>query len=115
MRGPAAAPLTPQELAATPLILRERGSGTRQVLDSALAVHGGLAQPLLELSSTTAVKGAAESGAGPCVLSELALGEELSSRRLVKIPVAGCGCGVSCGRSGPRDTGRRARPATCCH
>ncbi|MFD7946388.1 LysR family transcriptional regulator, partial [Streptomyces sp. NPDC059744] len=53
-------PLTPQELAATPLILRERGSGTRQVLDAALAVHGGLAQPLLELSSTTAVKGAAE-------------------------------------------------------
>ncbi|WP_234454489.1 LysR substrate-binding domain-containing protein, partial [Streptomyces sp. MBT61] len=33
--------------------------------------------------------GAAESGAGPCVLSELALGEELSSRRLLKVPVAG--------------------------
>ncbi|MEV7272230.1 LysR family transcriptional regulator [Streptomyces bacillaris] len=82
-------PLLPDELAATPLILREHGSGTRQVLDAALAVHGGLAQPLLELSSTTAVKGAAESGAGPCVLSELALGEELSARRLVKIPVAG--------------------------
>lgn len=81
--------LTPAELAATPLILREHGSGTRQVLDAALAVHGGLARPLLELSSTTAVKGAAESGAGPCVLSELALGEELSARRLVKVPVEG--------------------------
>lgn len=81
--------LTPQELAGTPLILREHGSGTRQVLDAALAVHGGLARPLLELSSTTAVKGAAESGAGPCVLSELALGEELSARRLVTVPVPG--------------------------
>ncbi|WP_327174812.1 LysR family transcriptional regulator [Streptomyces sp. NBC_01335] len=81
--------LTPQELAATPLILRERGSGTRQVLDAALAVHGGLAQPLLELSSTTAVKSAAESGAGPCVLSELALGEELSARRLVPVHLTG--------------------------
>ncbi|MFE5078104.1 LysR substrate-binding domain-containing protein, partial [Streptomyces halstedii] len=81
--------VTPGELAATPLILREHGSGTRQVLDAALAVHGGLARPLLELSSTTAVKGAAESGAGPCVLSELALDEELSARRLVEIPVAG--------------------------
>ncbi|MEU1087106.1 LysR family transcriptional regulator [Streptomyces sp. NPDC005576] len=81
--------LTPRELAATPLILRERGSGTRQVLDAALAGHGGLAQPLLELSSTTAVKSAAESGAGPCVLSELALGEELSARRLVPVPLAG--------------------------
>jgi len=82
-------PLTPGELAATPLILREHGSGTRQVLDAALAVHGPLAPPLLELSSTTALKGAAESGAGPCVLSELALGEELSARRLVKVPIAG--------------------------
>ncbi|MFG2122250.1 LysR family transcriptional regulator [Streptomyces sp. NPDC048710] len=79
-------PLTPEELAATPLILRERGSGTRQVLDTAL---GGLARPLMELSSTTAVKASAVSGAGPSVLSELAVGEELAMRRLVSIPVEG--------------------------
>ncbi|MFG2355387.1 LysR family transcriptional regulator [Streptomyces sp. NPDC048521] len=79
-------PLAAQELAATPLILRERGSGTRQVLDAAL---GGLARPLIELSSTTAVKASAVSGAGPSVLSELAVGEELSLRRLVSIPVDG--------------------------
>ncbi|MDQ1039819.1 molybdate transport repressor ModE-like protein [Streptomyces sp. V3I8] len=78
--------LDAQELAATPLILREEGSGTRQVLDAAL---GGLARPLIELSSTTAVKASAASGAGPAVLSELALGEELSARRLVSIPVEG--------------------------
>lgn len=82
-------PLDPAELAATPLILRERGSGTRQVLDAALAGHGGLSEPLLELASTTAVKGAAVSGAGPAVLSELAISEELASRRLVAIPVEG--------------------------
>ncbi|MEU2437854.1 LysR family transcriptional regulator [Streptomyces rubradiris] len=79
-------PLTAAELASTPLILRERGSGTRQVLDAAL---GGLARPLIELSSTTAVKASAVSGAGPSVLSELAVGEELSLRRLVSIPVEG--------------------------
>jgi molybdate transport repressor ModE-like protein len=79
-------PLTADELAATPLILRERGSGTRQVLDAAL---GGLARPLIELSSTTAVKASAVSGAGPSVLSELAVGEELAMRRLVSIPVEG--------------------------
>lgn len=78
-------PLEATELAATPLILREKGSGTRQVLDAAL---GGLARPLIELSSTTAVKASVVSGAGPAVLSELALGEELSARRLVSIPVA---------------------------
>ncbi|MFJ2772422.1 LysR family transcriptional regulator [Streptomyces sp. NPDC087300] len=78
-------PLAAAELAATPLILREEGSGTRQVLDAAL---GGLARPLIELSSTTAVKAAAVSGAGPSVLSELAVGEELAARRLVEIPLA---------------------------
>ncbi|MFK0048363.1 LysR family transcriptional regulator [Streptomyces sp. NPDC090741] len=82
-----------QELAATPLILREWGSGTRQVLDAALAESGGLAEPLLELASTTAVKAAALSGAGPCVLSELALGEELAARRLVEVPVTGAALG----------------------
>ncbi|MGW7717986.1 LysR substrate-binding domain-containing protein, partial [Streptomyces chartreusis] len=46
------------------------------------------ARPLIELSSTTAVKAAAVSGAGPAVLSELAVGEELSMRRLVSIPLA---------------------------
>ncbi len=79
-------PVPAQELASTPLILREKGSGTRQVLDAAL---GGLARPLIELSSTTAVKASAVSGAGPAVLSELAVGEELSMRRLVRIPVEG--------------------------
>ncbi|MEB3963978.1 LysR family transcriptional regulator [Streptomyces kunmingensis] len=79
-------PLTAEELSSTPLILREEGSGTRQVLDAAL---GGLARPLIELSSTTAVKAAAVSGAGPSVLSELAVGEELSARRLVRIPLEG--------------------------
>ncbi|MFF9313728.1 LysR family transcriptional regulator [Streptomyces sp. NPDC014748] len=79
-------PLDAAELAATPLILREKGSGTRQVLDAAL---GGLARPLIELSSTTAVKAAAVSGAGPAVLSELAVGDELTLRRLVTVPVEG--------------------------
>lgn len=79
-------PLGAAELSATPLILREEGSGTRAVLEAAL---GGLARPLLELSSTTAVKSAAVSGAGPAVLSELAVGEEVAARRLVGVPVAG--------------------------
>lgn len=84
-------PLRGEELAATPLILREKGSGTRQVLDAAL---GGLVlRPLIELSSTTAVKAAAVSGAGPAVLSELVVGEELALRRLVSVPVEGVALG----------------------
>ncbi|MFD8938628.1 LysR family transcriptional regulator [Streptomyces sp. NPDC059578] len=77
-------PVPAAELARTPLILREEGSGTRQVLTAAI---GEPARPLIELSSTTAVKAAAVSGAGPAVLSELAVGEELAARRLVAIPL----------------------------
>ncbi|WP_416969201.1 LysR family transcriptional regulator [Streptomyces sp. 4F14] len=80
-----------EELASTPLILREKGSGTRQVLDAALG--GVSARPLIELSSTTAVKAAAVSGAGPAVLSELVVGEELAMRRLVSVPVEGVALG----------------------
>ncbi|MGW3949844.1 LysR family transcriptional regulator [Streptomyces sp. NPDC004752] len=98
-------PLAADELAGTPLILRERGSGTRQVLDAAL---GGLARPLIELSSTTAVKASAVSGAGPAVLSELAVREELGLRRLVRIPVRDMSLGRdlrAVWRTGHRPTG----------
>lgn len=75
------------ELAATPLVLREQGSGTREVLDRALAAHGGTAPPQLQLASTTALKSAAESGAGPVVVSDLAVADELAAGRLVAVPV----------------------------
>ncbi|WBB60356.1 LysR family transcriptional regulator [Streptomyces sp. WMMC500] len=81
--------LPPAELAGAALVLREQGSGTRQVLDEALAPHGGLGVPLLELGSTTAVKSAAVTGAGPAVLSELAVADEVAARRLVAVDVTG--------------------------
>ncbi|MCW2919918.1 MAG: LysR family transcriptional regulator [Actinomycetia bacterium] len=77
------------ELAATPLIQREQGSGTRMVLETALAPYGALAAPLLELASTTAVKSAVRSGAGPAVLSSLAIAVEVSSGQLRTIEVDG--------------------------
>ncbi|GAA1966920.1 LysR family transcriptional regulator [Kitasatospora viridis] len=78
-------PVPREELAATPLVLREPGSGTREVLDRAL---GGPAVPLLELASTTALKAAALAGAGPVCLSELAVADELATRRLVEVALA---------------------------
>ncbi|MFJ9459103.1 LysR family transcriptional regulator [Kitasatospora sp. NPDC101447] len=80
-------PLTGPELAATPLVLREPGSGTREVLETALRPFGGAAQPRLELASSTALKSAAMTGAGPVCLSELAVVEELATRRLVEVPL----------------------------
>lgn len=82
-------PVTAAELAATPLVLRELGSGTREVLDRALGAAGVSATPLLELASSTALKAAAMSGSGPVCLSELAVADELATRRLVEVPLAG--------------------------
>ncbi|WP_131737928.1 LysR family transcriptional regulator [Actinomadura roseirufa] len=79
--------VTAGELAGTPLVLREEGSGTREVLDRALAAHGGTAAPLLQLASTTALKAAAVSGAGPVVVSDLAVTDELAGGRLIAVPV----------------------------
>jgi DNA-binding transcriptional LysR family regulator len=81
-------PLTPAELAATPLVVREHGSGTRDTVESALAAAGvSLAVPLVELGSTTAVRSAVMAGTGPAVISELAVATELAEGRLVRVDV----------------------------
>ena len=64
-------PVRPAELASTPLVEREEGSGTRQVLRAALsAALGGdaeLAAPALRLTTTTAIRQAVRAGpARPC-------------------------------------------------
>lgn len=75
-------------LAATPRVARETGSGTRIVLERALAQFP-TAPPALELSSTAAVRAAVAAGAGPAALSLRAVREDLSSGRLVQIRVIG--------------------------
>ncbi|RNE49569.1 LysR family transcriptional regulator [Corynebacterium alimapuense] len=78
------------ELAATPLVVREAGSGTREALDEVL---DGLevAPPAQVLSSNAAVRVAVSSGAGPAALSELALREQLASGELMQVPFHGQG------------------------
>lgn len=79
-------PLLAEELAATPLLMREVGSGTREVLTAELARRGLEARPSLELGSTTAIKAAAIEGTGPAVLSSLAVAGELRSGELLAVP-----------------------------
>ncbi|GAA2645139.1 MULTISPECIES: LysR family transcriptional regulator [Nonomuraea] len=76
------------ELAATPLVVREPGSGTRETLDLAFAGQH-VASPRLELGSNSAVKGAAQAGSAPAVLSGHAVEAELATGRLVEVPLAG--------------------------
>lgn len=82
-------PVTPAELLAGDLVLREAGSGTRETLVRALARIGAeLGPSRLELASTAAVKAAAVEGDAPAVLSELAVAPELATGQLVVVPVA---------------------------
>lgn len=80
-------------LAATPFVAREAGSGTRTVLERALADEelGGLTMvdPVLELSSTAAVRAAVAAGAGPAALSQHAVRDDVATGRLVPIAVTG--------------------------
>jgi DNA-binding transcriptional LysR family regulator len=82
-------PLTGEELAATPLIMREVGSGTRDVLEHALASWGGVSPPLLELGSNTAILGAVRRNEGPAVISAMTLADDLASSRLIEVPTTG--------------------------
>ncbi len=81
--------LSAAEVAATPLVLREPGSGTRQVLEGALGACGLSVTPLVELGSTTAIKAAVGSGLGPGVLSRLAIRAEVREGRMVIVPTSG--------------------------
>lgn len=83
-----AKPVTAAELAATPLVTREPGSGTRYTLDHELARLGfhSRPEPIMELSSTTAIKSAVEAGIGPAALSSLALSEDIAQGRLAVVP-----------------------------
>jgi DNA-binding transcriptional LysR family regulator len=85
-------PLGPAELAAAPIVSREEGSGTRSVLAAALsaALKAPVTMPVaLALSTTAAVRSAVLAGAGPAVLSELTVADDIAAQRLARIPVDG--------------------------
>jgi LysR family transcriptional regulator, transcriptional activator of the cysJI operon len=86
------ASLSCEDLRGAPLLMRERGSGSRRVIESAL-VAGGLKLKSLnvtmELDSTEAIKSAVESGLGIGFVSRLAITNEVRLGLLKIVPVAG--------------------------
>jgi molybdate transport repressor ModE-like protein len=74
-------PLTAAELAATPLLVREPGSGTRTTIELALQDYD-IATPLLELGSASAIRTSVLNGVGPAVLSTLAVAEHVRTGAL---------------------------------
>ncbi|MER7185785.1 LysR family transcriptional regulator [Streptomyces hyaluromycini] len=82
-------PVSAAELAGTPLVSREAGSGTRDTFSAALAAVLGPGVPqapaALSLSTTAAIRAAALTGAAPAVISELAVADDLADGRLVAV------------------------------
>ncbi len=80
------------ELLQEPFVLREPGSGTRQVMErrlQAAGVDAGNLRVVLEQTGTEAIKAAVEAGLGVSVLSRAAVAKELLLHTLVARPVRG--------------------------
>jgi DNA-binding transcriptional LysR family regulator len=83
--------VTCAEVAASPLLMRERGSGTRHVIELALE-HRGIKRNslhiVMELDSTEAIKSAVEAGLGIGFVSRWAIAKDLrlnSSFRIIDV------------------------------
>lgn len=81
--------LKPEVLREKELLLREQGSGIREVIEHALLQQGVRIAPLLTLPDNEAIKQMAISGVGAAVLSAFAVRRELASGELVRIPIEG--------------------------
>ena len=86
-------PVSAAELAATPLVGREGGSGAGQTLTAALTAAIGAdvlqAPAALSVSTTAAARTAALAGAAPAVITELAVADDLAAGRLTSIEIPG--------------------------
>lgn len=80
--------VSPRELAATPLVGREAGSGTRLTLERALTeVVGaeGMVPPAAELATTAGIRATIMAGGGVGALSLRAVADDLAAGRLVRV------------------------------
>lgn len=83
-------PLTPTVVAALPLTGRERGSGTREVVEAALARHGlAPVDPVVELTTAIAIREAVLAGSAPAFLSRRVVAREVEAGQLVVVPTPG--------------------------
>lgn len=79
----------PEALRDGQLLLREQGSGIREVIVHSLAHQGVQIQPLFTLPDNEAIKQMIISGVGAAIVSALTVQRELISGDLVRIAIAG--------------------------
>ncbi|TBL38655.1 LysR family transcriptional regulator [Hafnia alvei] len=81
------APVTLDALAQAPWILREAGSGTREVVEHILLSHLSHFYLVMELGNSEAIKHAVRYGIGISCLSRRVIEEQLQTGVLVEVPV----------------------------
>ena len=81
--------LSPSELVSLPLLLRRRGSASRDLLDERLSALGLKAQPKVSSSSNSVLLAAAREGLGVAVLPEALVAAELAAGRLKEVRIQG--------------------------
>ncbi len=81
--------LSPEALREGELLLREQGSGIREVIEHALLLHRVQVRPLFTLPDNEAIKQMVMSGVGAAIVSALAVQRELANGDLVRIPITG--------------------------
>ena len=81
--------LSPSELVSLPLLLRRRGSASRDLLDERLSALGLKAQPKLSSSSNSVLLAAAREGLGVAVLPESLVWGDLAAGRLKEVKIQG--------------------------
>ncbi len=79
--------LLPPDLSDQPLLMREPGSGTRELVERRLQRHGIRLSNIVELGSTEAIKKAAVHGGGIAWLPRVCMHWELAAGELVRLPV----------------------------
>lgn len=77
-----------RDLVSLPCIVREPGSGTRDVIEAALAARRVALQPRMSLGSTEAIKNAVVRGLGVAIVSRLTVALELELGRLREVPIS---------------------------
>jgi len=81
--------LQPEELQDDELVLREQGSGIREVIEHALLQHDVQVQPLLTVPDNEAIKQMVMNGVGAAIVPARTVQRELATGDLLYIPIDG--------------------------
>jgi DNA-binding transcriptional LysR family regulator len=81
--------IKPEMLGSNELLLREYGSGTREVIERALEQQGVQVSPLLTVPENETIKQLVMYGMGASILPALVVQREVETHDLIRLPITG--------------------------